>query len=112
MSDAFSPCHFHEHGPAAFSITFSEIDDFIEYLESQEGQGGGYSWEAMVKAILEIRAIELDDVDFDPEGDMFAATSPNKASLETIARIIKELTEDRKLMEQAITHAKDGGYFE
>lgn len=67
MSDAFAPCHLHEHGPNLLSITFSAIDDFIEYLESQDGQGGGYSWEATVKAVLEMRSIRLADVDFDPE---------------------------------------------
>jgi len=112
MSDTFAPCHFYEHEPNAFSITFSAIDDFIEYLESQGGQGGGYTWESMVTAVLEMRSIVLEDVDFDPEGDMFAAASANKASLQTIAHIIKELAENHELMAQAIAHAKDGGYFE
>jgi hypothetical protein len=112
MPDAFSPCKFHQHGPGSFSITFDDIDGSVEHIQGREGQGGGYSWESMIRAVLAMRSIELDDVDFDPEGDMFAAASANKASLETIAHIIKDLVGNRELMDEAITLAKADGYFE
>lgn len=111
MSDAFSPCELHEHGPNEFSITFTD-EDHIEFLESQDGQGGGYSWEAMVKAALQIRDIELSEVEFDPESDMFAVVSSTKEPLLIIANTVRALCEDRALMEKAISTAKSEGYFE
>ena len=112
MTDEFSPCMFHDHKDGKFSITFSEFDDFIEFIEERGGQGGGYSWESMVKAVLMLRQIDLPEVDFDPEGDMFCAISSDRHSLTKIAAIIKELSADRLLMESAIKHATENEYFE
>jgi hypothetical protein len=94
------------------SIYFSEFDDFIDYLEEKGGQGGGYSWETMVNAVLELRNINISDVEMDPEGDTFVAFGTNEESLKSIAGIIKELVENRSLMSQAVEHAKTQGYFE
>jgi hypothetical protein len=93
-------------------LCYADFDKYIEILEENGGQGGGYSWESMVKAVAELRNIEFGDVEFDPEGDMFCAISEHEASLAIVASIIKELGADKSLMIKAIATAQDGDYFE
>lgn len=112
MSTDYAPCKLVEHEDGSFSLIYSDFDEHIDLLEENGGQGGGYSWESMIRAVLELRDIELGDVDFDPEGDTFCAASKSEASLAKVAGIIKELGMDKALMTKAIAVARDGDYFE
>lgn len=112
MSEEFHPCELMEHGPHSFSLTFTALEEYSDYIQDHGGMGSGYSWEALVSAVLEMRGLDLAEVEFDSESDMFAAVSPNRLSLRFVAAIIRELTVNRALMSQAVARAQQGHYFE
>ena len=112
MDEEFVPCQLVAHGEEKYSLLFTEFDEFVDYIESQGGQGGGYSWEAMIKAVAQLREIDLSDLIIDPEGSMFAAVASNRQSLLKIVSIIRELSSDPELMNLAITTARAGNYWE
>jgi len=101
-----------EYEPGSFVLSFSDLEEHSAYIQDEGGHGGGYSWEAIVKAALQLRSLAVPDVEFDPESDMFSAASSNRTSLEKIASLIDELRADRAFMAKALAHAKKGGYFE
>ena len=107
----FAPCALDEHD-GVFSLTYFEFDEnFWKLTEPHDGQGGGYSMEAMVQAALDIEGKTVADVDFDSEGDAFHIRG-GKASLKTVADIIRRFMVDPAYAEKAILHAESGGYFE
>ncbi|HYL97526.1 MAG TPA: hypothetical protein VEZ90_01125, partial [Blastocatellia bacterium] len=74
-------------------------------------QGGGYSLEAMVIAAMGIEGISLPDVNFDSEGDMFAARG-SQESLKVIAELVRRLVGDWDYSEKAILHSVSKGHFD
>jgi hypothetical protein len=111
MADPFAPCDLVEHEPGSYSLMFMEMEPLSEGIQKQGGSGGGYSWESMVKAVLEMRSVVFTDLEFDPESDMFSVASSDKKALQTVASIVRQLTEDPGLVTRAISHAKSRGYF-
>ena len=101
-----------ENPDGSFGLLYHARDEASNYIEAMNGQGGGYSWESLVRAMMAIRGQEDLGVSFDPEADMFAAYSPHEASLRVLAELIGELTEDRALLDEAIRYAKAEGSFE
>jgi hypothetical protein len=112
MPEDFAPCEFLEVKPGLYSLIFTDFDAHLNVITKNGGQGGGYTWEALVKAAVELKSIEVPGIEYDPESDMFAAYGSNKESLIKIASLIKEMTEDPDTLKKAITKAKSGGYFE
>jgi len=107
----YDPCQFFAHDDGLCSITFSGFEEFMDHIEAQHGQAGGYSWEAMIKAVAAMRGITIPEESFDPESGMFAAASRDRTLLKTIAGIIRDLAADRTLMDRAIADAKKGKYW-
>jgi Immunity protein 51 len=112
MNTDFEPCNFLEHEGGGKSLFFSDFGFSSEVLEDKGGQGGGHSWESIVKAVIEIRGIKLQDLEFDSEGDMFCALSRSTESLSQVAAIVRELFSSSELMTNAIDKAIKEGYFE
>lgn len=112
MAHDYSPCDFIEHDSGTRGLCFSDFDDHIDYLESRDGQGGGYSWEAMVKAVLALRGQTPAGLTFDSESGMFCTLSQDAAPSQAVAAIIRELNTDPALMAQAVDLATEGGYFD
>ena len=109
--DDFAPCVIDEHD-GNFSLTYFEFDEnFWKLTEPHDGQGGGYSLEAMVRAALEIEGTTVLGVDFDSEGDAFHIRG-EKASLKIIADIVRRIMLDPVYAEATIVHAEERGHFE
>jgi len=96
-----------DSGFGTHSLTFMELDKHSDTLEELGYQGSGYTWEAMVRAVLKSKNIDDGNIDFDPESDMFAAYSESKEALVVVAHIIDQLSTDRTFMSQALTNAED-----
>ena len=94
-----------DSGFGEHSLTFMELDKHSDTLEALGYQGSGYTWEAMVKAILKSKNIVDDNIDFDSESDMFAAYSDSKQTLVVVAQIIDQLASDRDLMVKALSNS-------
>ncbi len=112
LADEYSPCNFIDYDDGEFGITFRDFDPFQAHIEDLGGQGGGYSWTAMIKAVAKKRGLAIPEKSFDPEADMFAVSSKDKATLKLIVGIIRDLIADRLLMNQAIADAKQGNYWD
>ena len=103
-----------EFQPGQYGLFFSELEPYFKPIQNITGNiefGGGYTWESMVKAIQDIRGMNL-NVLYDPESDMFAAYGSNKDALLELGKIIDELSINDSLMKDALTHAKKGGFLE
>jgi hypothetical protein len=101
-----------ENPGGGYGLLYYGRGEAAHYIEKRGGQGGGYSWEALVRVILELRNCQTQSLTFDPEADMFAVYSPDIELLRVLAGIINELIEDQELMEKAISLALERGMFE
>lgn len=92
---------------------FNYRPEVLAFFESKGLQGGGYTWEALAKAGLELSDSELaDSIEFDPEGDMLFATSSSRPALEELDSIVKRLAADPGFREQCIQQASETGELE
>jgi ribulose 1,5-bisphosphate synthetase/thiazole synthase len=84
-------------------------DDAIAAIfEERELQGGGYTWEGIVQALIEMRMPEaLDDLDIGAEADNMYAYSSDRDLLERVADLMREAAADHALLIAAIEHAGD-----
>lgn len=89
------------------TLTFNELDKYSDTLEELGYHGSGYTWEAMVRAVLKSKNIDDNNINFDPESDMFAAYSNSKEALVIVAHIIDQLSTDRSLMSKTLANADD-----
>ena len=112
MAEMYSYCSLLKYDSDQFSLVFTDFDLFLGFLESRGGQAGGYSWQAIIRAALELAQVELPNVEFEPEDDMFLAVSPEIGSLQRIQDVIAELAINPDLMDLAVERAKDRGYFQ
>jgi hypothetical protein len=77
-------------------------------FEERGFQGGGYTWEAILRSLLGMRLPHaLDCVDIGAEADNFYAYSENRDMLEQAASLLREAVADRSLLLAAIEHAGD-----
>ena len=111
MKNELSPCLLVEGLNGEHSLLFSDFDGYSDYIENRSGHGGGYSWESMVKATLEIFNRDLQSISYDSEAGMFVAVSNNKHELKIISQTIRDLMGSPELMDRAISFALDKGYF-
>lgn len=103
-----------EDEPGSYDLSFFELAPYSEVIGNVTGNsdyGSGYTWESMVRAVQELRGLEL-DIEYDPESDMFAAYSSRKSDLKELGKIIEELIANRSLMLEALTRAESEGYLE
>lgn len=112
MVEDYAPCRLVDLDGGRYSLIYFEFEPFLDEIEEEGGTGGGFTWAAMIQAVMEMRGLEFPDVEFDPEPEMFSAVGTNTEVLEQIAAIIRDLVRDRVLMDEAIEHAKEEGYFE
>lgn len=97
-----------------YSISyFNHKDDVLSYFESKGLQGGGYTWEALVRAALEIEAPEqLARLESDPEADAFYAYAPTESVANTVKGVLEKLSADIQYRERCIERAIQNGYIE
>lgn len=92
-----------------YCLTIMDADDrTMELFESRELQGGGYTWEGIVNALLEMKmpdAIPL--LEIGAEADNMYAYCADRGVLEQLAHLVRSACADHKLLESAIKHAGD-----
>ena len=105
--DPFAPCRFHEH-EGTCSLTF---DDFsasgADTLFEEAGfDGGGYGWEGVVRALVQMRAPKLKKkLSYDPEAGMFSVVSKDRDALVQVADLIRAAVAHPALLREAIANA-------
>ena len=110
-SDVASILNIRDDGAGAASLSFYNYDPkVLELFEAKKLQGGGYTWESLVKAAL--GGVKPHGVEFDPEGDAFYAYASSASSLASVKEAIGRLVSDPEFMEECIVRARQGGYLE
>jgi hypothetical protein len=107
MSDGTDLNIFQDDG-GEYCLTLNDTDDATyAFFEERGLQGGGYTWLAIVKALLDLRMPGvLEQLRLiDAEADNMYAYSMDRALLERIADLIREACADRALLTAAMDHA-------
>jgi len=111
LLEQIGPVQLMEHPGGGYSLAYYAQGEASETIEQRGGQGGGYSWEALVRAVLEMRDLDPSPLTFDPEADMLAVYAPDPDVLRRITEIIIELSANREMLDQAVAYAEQNGFF-
>jgi hypothetical protein len=114
MSEDWTPCRFIDYrefldeadtGPR-FGLLFDEFGPTQEFLQSQGLMGGGYTWHAIVEAMIRKKDAALNaELDYDPEGSMFCVRSSNQNALRIVLEYIRTALADWDVLQDAINSA-------
>ncbi|MEW6733097.1 MAG: Imm51 family immunity protein [Acidobacteriota bacterium] len=106
MDGEYHPGKLVKHEDGTFSLLFTDFDGTIGIFEEMGMEGGGYSWHAVVDALVRMEVPELSKkLSYDPEASMFVAISSDANVLKEIARLIRNAIKDPQLLKMAITNA-------
>lgn len=88
-------------------------EDVAAYFAKAGLQGGGYTWEALVKAAVKTESPDfLPQIEFSPEGGTFIAYTASDEIANKLKTIIKKLSSDVAYRGKNLKIASDGGYIE
>src|SRR5262245_10218551 len=89
-----------------FSLTVTDTDDRTYALFEQLGlQGGGYTWEAIVTALAEMKMPEaFASLRIGAEADNMYVDCPDREVLERLAQLIRDACADHELLKAAMEH--------
>jgi hypothetical protein len=106
-------CLLHRHDSGKLSLTFYDFDATVPLFVERGHEGGGYSWEGVVRAALtEYSPQTLTRIRFDPEGSMFCAYGDDIEALTAVAGCINELVADPVSLIRAIERAESDDLFD
>lgn len=92
---------------------FNHKKETFEYFLGKGLQGGGYTWEALVRAaIFDKESTALLTIEFDSEGDAFFAHTTDKRDANLIKRVVERLSRDLEYREICIEKATAAGAIE
>jgi hypothetical protein len=102
-----------EFGGAVQVSYFDYREDILEWFQSRDLQGGGYTWEALVRSALELqRSPYADDVEYNSEGDAFFATVSSEEASEALKDVFRRLTTNESFRLECMAHAQRRGDLE
>jgi cell wall-associated NlpC family hydrolase len=104
--DDVAPCRLVDHGEGRFSLCF---DDFrmprVPMFDERGLAGNGYTWEAIVDALVRKRRSDLvDQIGYDSESAMFVATGA-RATLLVVAELVRQVIADESLLKSTLDSA-------
>jgi hypothetical protein len=96
-----------ENHDGRFCLTITDTDDRTYALfEERELQGGGYTWEGIVEALVRMRMPdELPRLSIGAEADNMHIYCDERAPLERVAALVREAVTDHALLIAAIEAA-------
>ena len=101
-----APCRLVDHGGGRFSLC---LDDYampqVPLFAERGLQGGGYTWEAVVQSLVNLRHPKLaQELSYDSEAGMFVALGSREALVQ-VAKLIQSAVADAALMRAAVDGA-------
>ena len=89
-----------------YCLDLADDDERTEALfEAHELQGGGFTWEGIVRSLIEMRMPRsLSQLSFGAEADNMYVYAANRALLEEVAALVQSAIDDQELMIAAIEH--------
>lgn len=97
-----------------FGLTYFDYrPEALDWFQSKGLQGGGYSWEALVKAVFELEPSPLmSQIELDSEGSAFNAYATSVEAREWLKSTIRKLVQHGQFRSQALEMAKQQGFLE
>ena len=103
MDNDLAPSKLVEHNGPRFSLIFDDFGPCADAFEARGFEGGGYTWQGVVEALVAKFAPEIaDKVKYDPESSMFAAYGTDREALIRVAHLIRDVHQDRALLERVL----------
>jgi hypothetical protein len=101
-----APCRLVDHGEGRFSLCFDDNRmPRVPLFDSRGLAGNGYTWEAVVDALVRLRRPDLaDSFGTDSETAMFVATG-SRATLVALAGLLRTALADETLLKTALDAA-------
>jgi hypothetical protein len=98
-----------DSGDGRFCLTAIIEEDVPDAVFAEmELQGGGYTWEAVFRALLRMRLPqEVEKLDIGAEADNMYAYADDREILEQAASLLRAAATDRSLLLEAIREAGD-----
>jgi len=89
-----------------YCLDLIDADERTQALfKSRELQGGGYTWEGIVRSLIEMRMPDaLPQLSIGAEADNMHIYCSNRELLEDVAALIRTAIDDQQLMISAIEH--------
>lgn len=114
MDDPIEGSRISESQGGQFSYNYFNYDpQVIEFFESKGLQGGGYTWEALARAGLEISGSTLiGEIDFDSESDSLFAYASSRPVLEELESVVERLASDAAFRDRCMALAEERGALE
>lgn len=109
FEEAIKPFTWSEYeGSYSLLLVTGEYKAEVFRRRREEGfLGTGYDWASLAQVFLDEKQPELaDQIDFDPEADMFCAYSSEEEGLKAFALAFKSACEDRKLIQDLFSRAE------
>ncbi len=98
MTTDIAPFRLIETSPGKFSLLLSIFEPASKVFEAAGSQGGGYSWEAVARHVLEGVGHDLQGrLGLDPESSMFCAYGEDRGK--HLARLFHDHDELAKVIE-------------
>jgi len=97
-----------------FGLSYYDYRDAtIQWFGARGMQGGGYTWEALVRAAFELEPSPLSNqIELDSEGGAFNAYVQSEEARAVLKQTIEKLVNDMDFRVRSLEHAEQGGYLE
>lgn len=97
-------------GDGRFCLTITDADDqTAELFEELELQGGGYTWEGIVAALVQMHMPQSrPQIKLGAEADNMYAYCHDRVVLQQVADLVRAACIDHKLLKAAIAQAGEG----
>lgn len=109
MKETLKPFFWVEHDSSvSLCLNVSEFKAEVFDSRADEGfEGNGYDWGSLIRVYMHEKTPHLaEDIDFDPEADMFVAYSKNPAALEEFALGLRAMCDDDDLIMDLFSRAE------
>ena len=109
MKDTLKP-FFWVEGDTSVSLCLNVSEFKAEVFDSRadEGfEGNGYDWGSLARVFMDEKTPHLaEDIDFDPEADMFVAYSKSPEALEEFALDFRAMCDDDEMIQDLFSRAE------
>jgi hypothetical protein len=101
-----NPWEIFDRGDGTYSLGFDDFDSTADVFEEMGYEGGGCGWHGVVDALVRRKVPRLArNLEYDPEGSLFAALSDDPNALNEVAVLIRNALDDPALLRQALENA-------
>ena len=103
----YNPAEISKNDTEGYSIYFDDLDSAKKSFDKFDMVSDGHKWEQAIQIYCIDNDIDVSEVDFDSESDLFAAYSKSKDDLEKITAIIDSFISSPKILISVLEEMDD-----